>query len=196
MKKNIELEFRSRFDEATYVKIRDHLNANAFDEGDDSKDTYFFIWEDKFAKVVYNKHKRSAKASMKIGRVGQVASFREIEFPIDISSIDEVKALFEVFSPNDVQYVFQFRRNYQYKGVSLALKYTESWGFHLEFERMISSVDQRAAEEKIIRRLANELDCTLMTDSELKTYTSEIDSGIKYGQYSQVDFPYINDYEG
>jgi adenylate cyclase class IV len=194
MKKSIELEFRAKISEEKYLEVREFLNKNAFDEGDDSKDTYFFIWQDKFAKVVYNRNKHTAKASMKIGRVGEVASFEEIEFPMEIKSVDEIVKLFKVFEPKDIQYVFQFRRNYQYKKVSLALKYTHSWGFHIELERMITNESERSKEEKIIQSVADELGLVLMTNEELKKYTADIDSGTSFGKYTKEDFPYKNYY--
>ena len=68
---------------------------------------------------------------------------------------------------------FQKRKNYVYKGVEVALKYSEVWGHHLELEIMIADIKEKEQAEKKIREAANDLNIKLMTDEELAEFTKK-----------------------
>ena len=127
---------------------------------------------------------------MKLGRVSESDSFEEIEFYLDYNQRKQGERLMESFSPKDIQTVYQFRDNYQYKGIDIAIKYTQSWGFHLELEKIIQNESEKEMAESEIRNLANELGCTIMTTTEVKEYTQKMDTGHNYGQYSEEEYPY------
>jgi len=188
--KNIELEYRAILSEEQFINIKKTLKAKARFLGNDSKETVFYIWSDKLGKIVYNDLKKTAKLSMKLGRISSTDSFEEIEFSINYYDREAAKKLFEVFNPSDIQTVHQFRDNYQYKKINIAIKYTRSWGFHIELEKMISMDSEKFEAEKEIRRLADELGCKIMEPSDLKIYTEKIDNGHNYGIYSDNEYPY------
>ena len=85
---------------------------------------------------------------------------------------------------------YQFRTNYLYKEVEIALKYTESWGFHLELEIMIDDLEKKDFAEKTIRGIAQELGISLLSEEELSKIVKDLDEGQLYGEYSNENFPY------
>lgn len=66
---------------------------------------------------------------------------------------------------------FQKRHDYLYRGVDLALKYSDIWKHHLELEVMIDNQKKKAKAEKGIQEVADELGVRLMTDQELADFT-------------------------
>lgn len=188
----IELEYRACISEGDFLRLRDFFNDHANNLGDDNKDTFFFIWPDKVVKVVCNDKTQKAKIVLKPGRVGKCSHFEEYELALQPEDVDRAVDFIKMFGPEDVQYTYQFRTNYVYKGVEIALKYTESWGFHIELEIMMSDISQKEEAEKKIREVADELGLIIMTDEELKEYTDSIDGGHMFGIYKKDNFPYQN----
>ena len=190
MAKSIELEYGACITEADYLRLRDFLSKEGKTIGSDNKDTHFFIWLDKVVKVVFNKDSEKAKISLKPGRIGKQSHFDEIELLIDIGQAEKAVEFFKTMSPDDIQFVYQFRTNYEYKGVEIALKYTRSWGFHVELEIMLDSVEEKEKADLRIKKVASELGLEIMQDDELAEYTTKIDSGHNFGIYTKEDFPY------
>lgn len=192
MDKSIELEYRACIREKDFVYLQNFLSRNGKVIGNDNKDTYFFIWKDKVVKVVFNKESGNAKISLKPGRIGKQDHFNEVEFKIDINDVEKAIELFKILDPEDTQYTYQFRVNYEYNGVEIALKYTQSWGFHLELEIMLDSIKKKNIAINKIFEVAKELGVTIMTNKELSEYTAKIDLGHNFGNYTKENFPYYN----
>ncbi len=57
---------------------------------------------------------------------------------------------------------------------------------------MLNSIKNKNVAEKKILEVSNDLNIKLMSDDELMSYTSKIDSGHNFGQYSEGNFPYRN----
>ena len=88
----------------------------------------------------------------------------------------------DVFSILGFKYLFEpkiLRHNFIYKGVELALKYSKTWGYHLELEVMISSLKQKEKVEKKIHSIAKELGVVAISDEELKKFTENIEKTYK-----------------
>ncbi len=172
----IEIEYRSMVDKKKNDELLKFLSAHAEkDLGEDDKTTYFFILPDKLLKVVNNLSKRSAKLVLKLNKIGHGSNFEEIEIPISQSDVENSAKMFELLGFTDVQKSFQKRHNFIYSGVEFAIKYSEEWGYHVELEIVVNSLDQKPAAEKKIAAIAKELNLKLMTDEELKKFTKEID---------------------
>jgi len=180
MKKQIEIEFRARFDKRKYDALAKFLKAKAKDLGADDKDVYFFIFPDKLLKVVNNVSKKTAKLVMKLNKIGRGSSFEEIEMPIQPKDFHRAVKIFTLWGCKNVMRSFQKRHNYLYKGVELALKYSKHWGYHLELEVMVDNLKKKPGAEKKIKEVAKELKVNLMTDAELKKFTREAEK--KYRQ--------------
>jgi len=179
---NIEVEFRSMFDKNKYDELAKFLNANAKKLGKDDKDVCFFIFPDKFLKVVNNVSKKTAKLVMKLTKIGYGNTFEEIEIPINPEDINNAIKIFTFLGCDNIMRSFQQRHNYLYKGVELALKYSDHWGHHLELEIVINEPEKKQIAEKQIIQVAKELKVHLMTDRELKKFTQKAESKYKKNQ--------------
>jgi adenylate cyclase class IV len=179
MKKQIEIEYRARFNKTKFEKIKKSLSRIARDLGKDDKDVYFFIFSDKLLKVTNNISKKTAKITLKLNKIGKGSDFEEIEIPINQKDINGAVKLFsQIGSHESVIRSYQQRHNYLYKGVEIALKYSKNWGYHLELEVVIINKKKRQAAERLIFTVAKELDVKLMTEEELVSFVEKIE--IKY----------------
>ncbi|OIP76883.1 hypothetical protein COW09_01890 [bacterium (Candidatus Moisslbacteria) CG12_big_fil_rev_8_21_14_0_65_36_11] len=177
--KNIEIEFRSRFDLAKYKELKEFLDANAEDRGEDDKDVYFFLFPNKLLKVVNNVSKNNAKIVLKLNKIGKGSDFEEIEVPITQKHFERAVKMFIALKIGDHMHSFQKRHNYLYKGVELALKWSEIWGYHLELEIVVTDQNQKAAAESKIFAVTKDLGIKIMTDEELKEFTEKAEADYK-----------------
>lgn len=177
--KKIEIEFRSRFDSTKYEELKNILNEEAADLGEDNKDVYFFMFPDKLLKVVNGVSKKDAKIVLKLNKIGKGSDFEEMEVPINQEHFEMVAKIFIALKTGDYMHSFQKRHNYLYKGVELALKWSEIWGHHLELEIVITSLSQKSEAEDTIFAIAKELGITIMTDEELKEFTEKAETDYK-----------------
>ncbi len=183
----IEIEFRSIFDETQYKKIQEFLNKNAKDLGEDNKDVYFFLLPDKIVKAVNNVSEKTAKIVIKLNRLGRGSSdFEEIEISINPSDFDKAVKLFSSLPFDQIQNTYQKRHNYEYKGVELALKYTESWGYHIELEVIVEDKSKKEEAERKIKEVAKELGIRVMSEQEITDFAKKIDERYKQGLYDKT----------
>lgn len=175
--KTIEIEFRSRFSEKKYRGLERFLNKNAKNLGKDDKDVFFFIMPDKLLKVVNDISKKSAKIVIKLNKIGEGSHFEEIEIPISQKSVSGAVKIFKSLGiTHNIMRSFQKRQNYIYKGVELALKHSNAWGYHLELEITVNNLKKKQKAENTIRNVAEELDVKLMTDRELSRFTKKAEA--------------------
>ncbi|MBU4466716.1 CYTH domain-containing protein [Patescibacteria group bacterium] len=178
--KRIEIEFRARFDKNKYKALEKFFKANAKDLGKDDKDVFFFILPDKLFKVVDNVSQKTAKIVLKLNKIGHGSDFEEIEIPINPSEVAKaVKMIRSLNLGGDLMESFQERHNYFYKGVEMALKYSDHWGYHLELEIMVNEVAKKSKAEQKIRAVAQELNVSLMNEKELQDFTRKVEKDYK-----------------
>jgi len=184
--KQIEIELRSVFDRKKYNELKEFLGKNAEDLGEDDKDVFFFLLPDKITKATHNVSKKTAKIVIKLNRIGRGTSdFEEIEIPINPSDFDKAVKLFSALPFDQIQNSYQKRHNYLLDGVEIALKWTESWGYHMELEIVVDDVAKREEAENKIRKVAEKLGVQIMSEEELKDFTKKIDENYKKGLYNK-----------
>jgi len=184
--KQIEIELRSVFDEKKHNELKDFLDKNAEDLGEDDKDVFFFLLPDKITKATHNVSKKTAKIAIKLNRIGRGTSdFEEIEIPINPSDFDKAVKLFSALPFDQIQNSYQKRHNYLLEGVEIALKWTESWGYHMELEIVVDDKSKREEAEDNIRKVAEKLGVQIMSEDELKDFTQKIDDNYKKGLYNK-----------
>jgi len=184
--KQIEIELRSVFDEKKHNELKDFLDKNAEDLGEDDKDVFFFLLPDKITKATHNVSKKTAKIVIKLNRIGRGTSdFEEIEIPINPSDFDKAVKLFSALPFDQIQNSYQKRHNYLLEGVEIALKWTESWGYHMELEIVVDDKSKREEAEDNIRKVAEKLGVQIMSEDELKDFTQKIDDNYKKGLYNK-----------
>lgn len=180
----LEIEFRALLSKTQYKRVQKFLSTNAKDLGEDDKDVYFFIMPDKLLKVVNNISKNNAALVIKLNKIGKGSDFEEIKMPIIQEDIEKAIKVFTALRITDnIMHSFQKRHNFLYKGVELALKYSDVWGHHIEFEIVVDNKNQKNTAEEKIKRLANELGIKLMNDSELSEFTKRAEE--KYRKESR-----------
>lgn len=174
-----EVEFRSRFNLEKFNALKKYLDERAENLGPDDKDCYFYIFPDKLLKVVNNISKNNAKISLKLSRIGDGAAFSEIEFYFPSEEFEAAAKLFNALSlPVKLMHEPQTRINYRYKNCEIALKHSNTWGYHLEIEQVIDSKEKETDAEKQIREIADELGVRLMPEEELKKFIKEAESKV------------------
>ena len=172
--KNIEVEHRATFSKKKYDSLLQFLTLNAKDLGVDDKKVWFFVLPEKMLKVTHNISSKSGTVSMKLTRMGKGTAFKEIEYQI---SEDSVMSAVSVFVNLGYSHIFEpkiLRHNFVYKGVELALKYSKTWGYHVELEIMVASLKEKAKADVKILEVARELRVTIMTEEDLWDFTENI----------------------
>ena len=173
--KTIEIEYRAMMSEKQYEDLLAFLSKNGEDLGEDDKQVYFFVLEDKLLKVTENLSQKKAKITLKLTRIGQGSAFEEIEFPIQL---DDSKKAVSLFKHLGYDYLLEptiKRHNFMYKGIEFAVKYSKTWGFHCELEIIVDDVKHQQEAEKKIREVAKQLKLKIMTDEELTQFTKNVE---------------------
>jgi len=183
--RTIEIEFRARFDERKYKELEQFLKAHAEDCGEDDRDAYFFLLPDKMLKVAHDVMRREARIVVKLNKLGRGSDFEEIELPIAEEHFERAAELLRALGFNAMR-SYQRRHNYRHKGVELALKYSDNWGYHLELEIVITNPKQKIAAERKIRGVAAELEVRLMTEKELKEFTKTAENRHQKGYQKKI----------
>ena len=169
-----EIEFRAKFDEKKHAELKAFLDKNAESLGEDDKDCYYYILEDKLLKLVNNTSKKNAKVSLKLNRIGQGAAFPEMEFYFSPDEFEAARHLFDALAlPAKIMHGLQKRTNYKYQDCEIALKYSEAWGYHLEIEQVVDSQEKQPLAEAAIRAVAETLGVHLLSEEELKEFTKQ-----------------------
>lgn len=179
MTKQIEVEYRCRFSKEEHDKLLSFLIENGRDLGQDDKNVYFFTLPDKILKVTDNVSKGTAKITTKLSKIGHGSSFEEIEFPISRSDVEKAVILFKLLGFKDVHDSFQGRRNFEYKGVEIAVKYSDMWGYHAELEIVIDDEEKKEEADQKISKIAGEIGVTLMTEEDLRKFITEKEDELK-----------------
>jgi len=192
-KTRIEIEFRARFNEDRYKELELFLDKNAKDLGGDDKDVFFFIMVDKLLKVVNNISKKNATLVLKLNKIGQGSDFEELEIPIAQRDVNKAVKMFTALGVSDnIMRSFQKRHNYLYKGVELALKYSDVWGYHLELEILLNDISEKQKAENKIKVVAKELNIRLMTEQELTDFTQKAEQAYRNQKSKQVAKHFIS----
>ena len=170
-----EIEHRALLTEESYKTLNEILARESTLFGTDDKEVSYYIFPDKLLKVVRNISLGTAKLSLKLNALGEGSSFQEFEVPFPEASFETMKNIVSSIStPDQVISGTQKRTNYEYKGVEIALKWSEDWGYHAEFEIMISDLAEKEVADKKIHETAKELSVRLMSEEEVKTFSAKV----------------------
>lgn len=175
----VEIEMRARFDQHKYERLLEFLHAEAVDLGKNDKDLCFYVLPEVLLKVVHNITAGTAKISLKTSKIGQGQAFPEHE--IDISVADVTTAV-EIFNQlgfaGTMHRAFNARHDFHYRGVEIAVKHSEAWGHHAEFEILFDTDPTDADKDNAvsrIREVAAHLGVDVMSEEELVEFTAEFE---------------------
>ncbi|MFJ2805331.1 hypothetical protein [Kitasatospora sp. NPDC087271] len=176
----VEIEMRARFDKETHDQLMDRLRRDGEDLGDDAKHIYFYVLPEQLLKVTDNTAAGTAKITLKGSRIGQGAAFDETEFAI---AREDVPAAVKVFNAlgfeSAMHEAFNFRHNFRFQGVEIALKWSEAWGYHAEFEVLLDDGASDAARDEASAQIVDvafELGVTLMSEQELADFAAAFEA--------------------
>ncbi|ROR37202.1 hypothetical protein [Kitasatospora cineracea] len=176
----VEIEMRARFDKDTHDALVERLVRDGEDLGQDNKLIHFFVLPDQLLKVTDNQSADTAKITLKDSRIGQGAAFGETEFAIAKEDVAKAVQLFGALGFEDTRHeAFNFRRNFRFGGVEIAVKWSEAWGYHAEFEVLLPDGASDAARDEAAAQIldaAAELGIAVMTEQELATFTAEFEA--------------------
>ncbi|MFD9479408.1 CYTH domain-containing protein [Streptomyces nojiriensis] len=176
----IEIEMRARFPKECHDQLVARLKADAEDLGNDDKHIYFYVLPDQLLKVTDNTAAGTAKITLKESKIGQGSAFAETEFaiaPADVSAA--VKVFNSLGFEAAMHEAFNFRHNYRFDGVEIAVKWSEAWGYHAEFELLLDDDASDAARDEATAKImdvAAELGITLMNEQELADFTAAFEA--------------------
>jgi adenylate cyclase class IV len=176
---NIELEYRALITKQKHTELLEFLAKNGEDLGEDDKDVFFFLVPGKILKVVNNVSQKTAKIVLKLNSIGNGGDFEELEIPIDPREVDKSVELFEKLELAEMMRSFQKRHNYMYKGVEIAVKYSEHWQYHAELEILIDDLDQKSKAKKRIFDVAEQLGLKIMGDKQLKAFVARLENNYR-----------------
>lgn len=179
----VEIEMRARFPKGVHDQLVARLKAAGEDLGPDDKHIYFYVLPDQLLKVTDNTAADTAKITLKGSRIGQGAAFEETEFAIARDDVAAAVKLFNALGFEAAMHeAFNFRHNYRFDGVEIAVKWSEAWGYHAEFEVLLEDGAPdaaRAEAEAKITDVAMALGVTLMTEQELADFTAAFEAAEK-----------------
>jgi adenylate cyclase class IV len=164
----IEVEKRALLDKESYVSVFDALvQRGAVDKGKKDTETLFFISSDWQMKVQRSVKDHTAKIAWKSEGSNGAEARQEIELPIGYEDTEVASKLLAKLVPQAEQYpTVQQRDDFELDGILVSLKYSDDWGYHIEFDKVVRTKKgvERALEE--ITTLAQKLDVTLLTPEE------------------------------
>ena len=170
----LEIEKRGFLTEEKYNELLNFLEKKGTSLGMDDKEVVYYIYPDKLLKVVNNISKQNSKVSLKTSKVGEGSAFPENEVFFDQKDFEKMKYIFDTIAkPEKIMDGIQKRRNFEYNGCELAIKWSETWGFHFEIEKMVSNHGEVEKAEKELHNVADELGIKILTDKELKDFTQK-----------------------
>ncbi|MEU9026454.1 CYTH domain-containing protein [Streptomyces sp. NPDC048383] len=176
----VEIEMRARFTKEAHDQLVVRLKADGEDLGNDDKHIYFYVLPDQLLKVTDNTAAGTAKITLKGSKIGQGAAFAETEFEISPADVPAAVHMFNALGFETAMHqAFNFRHNFRLDGIEIAVKWSEAWGYHAEFELLLDDGASDAARDEAqakITDVAASLGVTLMSEQELANFTAAFEA--------------------
>ncbi|MEU3064937.1 CYTH domain-containing protein [Streptomyces subrutilus] len=176
----VEIEMRARFTKEAHDQLVVRLKSDGEYLGNDDKHIYFYVLPDQLLKVTDNTAAGTAKITLKGSKIGQGAAFAETEFEISPADVPAAVHMFNALGFETAMHqAFNFRHNFRLDGVEIAVKWSEAWGYHAEFELLLDDGVSDAARDEAqakITDVAASLGVTLMSEQELADFTAAFEA--------------------
>lgn len=188
-----EYEERAFLSESDFLRIKKYLDKNAAKVEIDNKRSYYFVLPDRNLSIAVSKSKALIK--YKSGQIAKGNGFEEHEFNFNTIQVNEAIGLFSALLEIEPQYSEQFRINYFLNdGIGIALKYTLSWGFHIEIEKVYEAVngEELSNNKKFagqdIKEIVKILGITPVTLKDMNAFSKDCAIGKNRGEFSPAAF--------
>ena len=165
----IEVEKLGTISGDTYKKLGAEIMAlGGSDLGENNTNTVFFVSDESRVKVQHNTSKNTAKIAWKSGGgLDGVSARQEIELEIDPSRYENaVELLTAMLASSSKISSNQTRHDYRLGDVSIAVKHSEDYGYHVEFDLNVESEDETGGAEAEIFVTAERLNIRVLSASE------------------------------
>lgn len=165
---NYELELRGRLTEEAYLSAKLKLEKVSTPI-ENNKTSQFFVFRRGILKVSEHENPARSVLSVKIGDEA-ASKLEEYESEFKPGSYARLVRLIRELGYEPKEEVVQKRTDYNVDGCTISLKYTDSWGYHFEAEKMIddSEDDSQAREELLM--LCRRYGLTPMSTEELAAF--------------------------
>lgn len=170
-----EVETRGRLsiDDYTYLlNLAKKLNLTL---DTDDRETVFFILSGKTLKVTKRLSNNNSKIALKLGDIATAKFQEEIEIPFNGDDFTKAVKTFRDLGFKEIQYTFQKRSNFTYKGIVFSIKWSLDWGYHFEAEIVTSDKTNIEPARQNLLAVVHELGLTTMSDDEFKNECDRID---------------------
>lgn len=186
-----EYEERAFLTEEQFLFVKSKLDTIATNKEVDNKTSYFFVLPDENLSIASSASKSVIK--YKAGQLGLGNGFEELEIPIPHESIQDSIQLFSALLKIKPQFSEQFRINYGLdNNIEVALKYTQTWGFHLEIEKTYEHTanldDEKQKAKQELNEIAAQLKISFIDDEVMHTSKKAWAEGEQFGVYSPHAF--------
>ena len=186
-----EYEERAFLTEDQFPFVKEKLDTIATNKEVDNKMSYFFVLPDVNLSIASSTHKSVIK--YKGGQLGLGNGFEELEIPIPHDSLKDSIRLFSTLLKIEPQFSEQFRINYDLKnGIEVALKYTQTWGFHLEIEKTYEHTtnldDEKQKAKQELDEIAAQLKISFIDDDTMHISKEAWAAGEQFGKYPPEAF--------
>jgi len=176
----LEIEHRAQLTEEEFDALADKLRQRGVDLGPDNKHIWFYVLPDKLLKVVHNITHGDGKIVVKANRIGEGSAFPEVELSIAANDVPAAIEIFRVLGYGQYMHdAYNQRHNWRYGTVEIALKRSEAWGPHAEFEVVVADGASPAEIDEAndrVRTAAKDLGVRLMSEEELADFTRRFEA--------------------
>jgi adenylate cyclase class IV len=154
-------------DESAYQAfIKNLIDYGAKDLGQNDTENIFYLGEGYQLKVAKLLSKNKGKFALKIRDFGDISS-EEIEVHFSFDDANAAERMMDVLlSGRKKLPTAQIRHDYLLDDVEVAVKYSDDWGYHIEFEQMVDTEGEIEMALEAIDKLATRLDIQTMTKEE------------------------------
>jgi adenylate cyclase class IV len=120
--------------------------------------------------------------------IGSGHNYEEIILPLSPDTRPAARKFCEALGDHDYFCSKQFRRNFSYKEVEIACKYSERWGFHVECEIMVDANSDSDRAQQVIGQVMKELRLTPLSAGDELTLLARFKTDWMRGDYSETAF--------
>ena len=173
----IEIEKIALLSDNEYANIGTKITSNnGTDLGENNTESVFFLSPDARIKVQRNSSKGTAKIAWKSGAAADgITGRREIELsflPDDMEdALDLIKALVpgvEIFETKQLRHDYEMTN-----GTKIAVKHSDDYGFHAEFEQLIADDSGRDEALSKLDQAAQLLSVKLLSEDEESAFIKQ-----------------------
>lgn len=169
-----EVELRGLLTKQDFTRLKVELATKP--SQNDDKMSVFFTFPQGILKVVERAEDGEVKLCLKLGDETS-NSLHERDIRLAKGTLADTVSVLEHIGYKVKSRVKQTRTNYKLEeGVELALKHTDSWGYHFEIEMLVQHESEIDAAKAKLHSILAKLGVKAMSQDELTAFLAELDA--------------------